>query len=665
MKRRRMDHRIISCMLTAALLCPGASVYAENIKRERIYAVTDISGNVQSLTDSIRLENKDGLDRIEDRSMLQNIEITEGDASFSQDGDTLIWQADGNDISYQGSSDRTLPVLPVVRVTADGRELSGDELKDLNGRICLEVRYEAPEDRMLFAATIIPIPKDGVSELELTDAFLLDEGGMQCAAGWGVSGLDEEENQLDAEGQSTETDQTEAEGQSTETDQTEAEGQSTETDRTEAEGHIPDSFTISFMADHAKLSWMYTVCSAEPFHSLKDLAADSSDADISSEISAAKDILFALSEGSELPECAGKSGEAAEKIGQLNQGLTDLDDGAVKLSDGAGQLAEGADKAWSGSQELSTGLSALCENNQTLTDAMSAMLDAVLTVANEQIASSGLSDAGITVPELTRDNYQEVLESLLNQFSTEGVQQQVSEQVRSQVEENRGQIEEAVDEQVKVQVLEAILAEMDMEMTADEYNAAVDSGEITPLVSGGVQLALNAELVSNEVKEKRDAAVEEQISRLVEEHTKEYLDSEEGKEKLASASQAYDSLSSLKEQLTQAGQLKDGIDQYTDGVQAACDGAAQLTEGLSGLKSGADELSSGAKTLSDGVSGLHGSLTDAEKNAADTLLPYLESDMAEFLLRAAESAGNRENCAYDLLPEEMETDVVYIIRTDF
>ena len=47
---------------------------------------------------------------ITDKSDLTDIENVKGDETFKQDGKTVKWNADGNDIYYQGKSDKELPV---------------------------------------------------------------------------------------------------------------------------------------------------------------------------------------------------------------------------------------------------------------------------------------------------------------------------------------------------------------------------------------------------------------------------------------------------------------------------------------------------------------------------------------------------------------------------
>ena len=90
-----MSKKIIA-MLTALVMvlgCTGA--LAENTKHERVYVVAGADGTVTSITDSIRLENMDGLDELADRTMLNGIQNVGGNEAFTLEGETLTWKERG------------------------------------------------------------------------------------------------------------------------------------------------------------------------------------------------------------------------------------------------------------------------------------------------------------------------------------------------------------------------------------------------------------------------------------------------------------------------------------------------------------------------------------------------------------------------------------------
>ena len=369
-----MCKKIVALLLTLAMALGCVSALAENTKHERVYAVVSADGTVKSLTDNIRLENADGLDEITDRTLLADIQNINGKESFTLDNETLAWQAQGKDVTYQGTSDKALPVTPVVTICLDGEKISAEELAEKAGHAEMTVTYTQPETVPHLAATVLLLPEDGISGLALENASLISLSGRRAVVGWAVPGAD-------------------------------------------AALNLPESFTVSFEADHVKLDWMMTFASADPIDRVCREIGSRIDFDLHTEMSEAASILTALEKGEALPETTGKAKELSAKINELNNGLASLNDGAQKVSDGAAAL--------------NTGLATISGNSESLNSGADAILASILNIANQQIASSGLADAGLVLPELTAENYQEVLKTAIGQLELLGA---VSEQAKSGAE---------------------------------------------------------------------------------------------------------------------------------------------------------------------------------------------------------------------------------------
>ena len=141
----------------------------------------------------------------------------------------------------------------------------------------------------------------------------------------------------------------------------------------------------------------------------------------------------------------------------------------------------------------------------------------------------------------------------------------------------------------------------------------------------------------------------------------------------------------MKAQLDQVNTFVTGLKDYTDGAAEASSGAAQLHTGLTQLNTGAGSLSEGASALStgaidladgassvsagatalkDGVQTMKQTIMDAEKEAAEKLLPYVENELADALRIYEQTRDGVRNGGYDLRPEGMKGVTVYVIRTD-
>ncbi len=608
-----MSKKIIA-MLTALVMvlgCTGA--LAENKKHERVYVVAGADGTVNSITDSIRLENTDGLEELVDRTMLTDIQNVGGNETFTLEGETLIWKADGKNVTYQGTSDKTPAVLPSVTLTLDGEEISAADLKEKNGEAVLTVTYRTAGEAPALALSVLPLPEEGISDLKTENAAVLTEADRSVLVGWAVPNID-------------------------------------------ASLQLPASFSASFHADHANLGWMLTFCSSDPLEAACREIDSRVNVDPDAALQEITSLLTALRDGADLPETEGKTKEIADRINELNKGLKDLDAGAVKLADGAQQVSDGA-------IALNTGLGTLKKNNEALNGGAEKIFAEILNTANEQIAVSGLADAGVTMPALTAENYAEVLDGVIAQFDPDTLKAaasaKVAEEVRKQVAANEDKIREGVRETVKGKVLEAVLKAAGFDMTAEQYAAALKGGLVTKEQAAQVETAVDARMNSEEILTRTETAFQDQMDKLVTENTEAYLAKDETiAAKLAQAAAARGQLQDLKEQLDQVNTFVTGLKDYTDGVAQASDGAANLSAGAMLVSAGASALQeAGTQTLKD-------SILSAEKSAAEKILPFAEKDLTDALNAWKAVKNHLSDTGYDLKPEDVDEETVYIIRTD-
>ncbi len=598
-------------LLTALCVAAGCTASAETSKHERVYVVVNHDGEVQTLLDNIHLENEDALDVLTDRSMLTDIENVSGHETFTLDGETLTWQADGNSIIYQGTSDKRPDVLPQVTFTLDGKEASAEEIKNGQGTVTMGVSFMTSENVPYLAISLMPIDEDTLTDVSVENGAIINDGSRKILVGWAVPGMDE-----DAE--------------------------------------LPTHFTMTAAADHADLNWMMTFATSEPIDWLCD-AADEKVGDLSDNLNELKTGLSALCDGETLPEGEGKLHDGLSALFTLYDGVSALNDGAKSLSDGAKSLDDGA-------SELETGLTTLAANNDALNDGAAQLFTAVLATANQQLAAAGLDAAGITLPELTADNYADVLNAALAQLDPETLlataQDAAREKVKAEVMKQEKAIREGVSQVVKAQVLEGVLAQSGLTMTAEDYSKAVEAGQVTHGQARQISAAVDQLMASDDVQAKFEAAVSEQIDALVEQNLADESIQKQLEEAIAPAKAGYEALNSLKTQLDSVNTFVTGLSSYTEGVSQAAQGAAALHTGSTQLSDGAVQLADGTAQLADG-------LEDLKQTLSADVLPLLNGDVQK-ALDVFENTKNQfaSDISYDLVSGDMAHDVVYIIRTD-
>ena len=598
-------------LLTALCVAAGCTASAETSKHERVYVVVNHDGEVQTLLDNIHLENEDALDVLTDRSMLTDIENVSGHETFTLDGETLTWQADGNSIIYQGTSDKRPDVLPQVTFTLDGKEASAEEIKNGQGTVTMGVSFMTSENVPYLAISLMPIDEDTLTDVSVENGAIINDGSRKILVGWAVPGMDE-----DAE--------------------------------------LPTHFTMTAAADHADLNWMMTFATSEPIDWLCD-AADEKVGDLSDNLNELKTGLSALCDGETLPEGEGKLHDGLSALFTLYDGVSALNDGAKSLSDGTKSLDDGA-------SELETGLTTLTANNDALNDGAAQLFTAVLATANQQLAAAGLDAAGITLPELTADNYADVLNAALAQLDPETLlataQDAAREKVKAEVMKQEKAIREGVSQVVKAQVLEGVLAQSGLTMTAEDYSKAVEAGQVTHEQAQQISAAVDQLMASDDVQAKFEAAVSEQIDALVEQNLADESIQKQLEEAIAPAKAGYEALNSLKTQLDSVNTFVTGLSSYTEGVSQAAQGAAALHTGSTQLSDGAVQLADGTAQLADG-------LEDLKQTLSADVLPLLNGDVQK-ALDVFENTKNQfaSDISYDLVSGDMAHDVVYIIRTD-
>ncbi len=358
-----MSKKMIAMLLTLAMVLGCTGALAENAKHERVYVVTGADGTVKSITDSIRLENTDGLDQLTDRTMLRDIRNMSGEETFTLDGETITWNAGGKSVIYQGTSDKTPAVLPVVTLTLDGETVTAAELKEKTGEATLTVSCLTEGKAPALMISVLPLPEEGITDIRTENAVVITEMNHPVLIGLAVPGLD-------------------------------------------ASLQLPASFSAAFHADHADLGWMMTFCSSDPLAAACRELDSRMDEDTTRMLTEIPQLLTALKDGESLPETEGKLREIADKITELNIGLTSLDAAAQQVASGAKQVSDGA-------ASLRSGLSELTKSNDALNGGAQQIFDGILNSANEQLAASGLAEAGITLPALTAENYAETLDGIL------------------------------------------------------------------------------------------------------------------------------------------------------------------------------------------------------------------------------------------------------------
>lgn len=536
-------------------------------KEETVYVFTGADGSTEKILVSNHLKNPNSEKTLPDETELRGIENVKGDETYTAGS----WAADGNDIYYQGTTDKTPPVEMTVTYTLDGAEISPESLLGRSGS--LAIRYDF---RNLTAETVsvggkeeeIPVPFAAVSAVLLeNDVFrnvtvengkVFDDGDRTAVVGFTLPGLG---GALGLE-----------------------------------EGELPEFFEIRADVSDFSLTNTFTVVTNEVFNGIELEKSDELDADgLSDSMDTLSGAMEQLTDGSlrladGLGELLEKSDSLVSGADALSEGSAQLRSGAVSLSDGAGTLSAGMDS-------LAEGLNELDRNSEALNAGAEQVFGALLSTAGEQLAQ-----AGIEVPALTVENYKSVLNGVLEGLTEDSAEAFAKRQVEAAVNEQRGVIEAKVTEAVRGQVAAAVLSSLGM--TAEEYEAGVRAGAIPKEQQTRIEAAIDEKMAEDAQKAVISAKTEEQIAALVEENLTSAEVRAQIKDGKAAMKSGRERITALLAQLDSYNEFYRGLTAYTDGVASANSGAGQLQAGASALKEGAGTLSEGAAALDDGIGSL-------------------------------------------------------------
>ncbi len=598
---------------------------------ETVYVIANTDGSVRQIIVSDWIQNGLAAAQVEERSELSQVEAVKGSATYTLGQDNArVWDAQGQDLYYQGSIEKALPVDMTVTYQMDGQTVTPGQIAGKSGHVTIRFDYENRQYEMVeidgteekiyvpFAMlTGLLLDSDRFTNVTVSNGKLFCDGSHTAVVGVAFPGLQED--------------------------------LAMEKDRLD----IPDYVEIEADVKDFSLATAVTVASSGLFDQLDDETL----------------------ERLELGELADGVDHMSDAMDQLMDGSSQLYDGLCTLLDSSQQLIDGVDR-------LCQGLNELTAHNSQLNGGAKQVFESLIAAANSQLQTSGL-----TVPELTVDNYSQVLESLLQQldgasaYAESEARKKIEAAVAAQQEQVSAAVEQAVEQQVAAQVEQAVEQQVWQQvlsaagLTEETYDAGTAAGTIPQKQQEQLQAALKAQMASETIKglisqtkaakmesEELRALIGQKTEQTMAELVEENLQSEEVQSQIRSAAEQVSagaqSIRSLKEQLDSYQSFYQGLLAYTAGVAQARDGAAQLQSSLPALTDGVTRLRDGSMELSDG-------LRQFREEGIQKLADALGGDLGQLSSRLKairEAAQNYRSFSGDA--EDMPSQVRFIYRME-
>lgn len=397
-------------------------------KAETVYVKSNADGTACKVTVKDVLKNPGEGKTIEDQSDLKDIKNTEGEEEYTQRGDTLTWENKGEDISYEGTTDKELPVKTEIQYFLDGKEIKPEKLAGKSGKVTIRFNYENQTSQTVqvkgkdvetvtpFAVlSTVMLSEDHFSNIQVKNGKLVDMDGQTVVVGYAFPGLQESLNLTDYEATK--------------------------------DVEIPDYVEIQADATDFQLDFTATVVTNGLFKNLEE--DDLKDLD-------------------DLKDSAEKFQDASNK---LIDGAGQLLSGSETLQNYIKQYTDGVKAVDQGIGTLQSGVAALKENTAALQSGAAAVSDGlgqIAAVLDQSDAIDQIASAGEQIQQYAGGVQQAIgaAQAGLQTVDWNGVEQSAEDKAKEQVTAATKEALANVDglsEEEKSQIAEQIASQVDLD----------------------------------------------------------------------------------------------------------------------------------------------------------------------------------------------------------
>ena len=617
-------------------------------KEESVYVKADASGNVKKTTVSEWLKNPEK-GTISDTSELKDIKNVKGDETFETGSNNNVsWKSEGNDIYYQGTIDKELPVDVKVSYKLDGKSISPKDLKGKSGKVEIQFSYDNKskqtvnvngEDVEMYTpftmVSAMMLSSDEYSNVSVENGKLISDGDKKIVVGVAFPGLANDLNLKDLD----------------------------------MDIDIPETVTITADVKDATVGTSITMASAELMNEFGLDDIDSFD-DLQDSIDDLEDATNQLVDGSK--EAADGSKELVDGAGTLNDGAGTLASGAGTLADGvntlnekSGTLVSGVNTLASGVGTYTAGVASIAKNSQLISDNMQSLQGGVNKL-EEQIAAQATQGLGEIKTNINNaktgvDQINSAITTSLGEGKpgVQGILSNASQALTgADVTIDQNDVNVTVNsvslknsESVNKIIEDSALSDDEKNALKNAINSAITKDNMN--IEYKVELNENGNSKLNSAQQKIATAnglvttANGALSQLSDSMNtiSGGLSALAGENGIGQLEAAFAKNGSVDQGFAQLGQ---GVSELAVGTQALADGAAELNknsaplmagvtslkDGGSQLASGVSQLASGANQVADGAGTLAGgtqtlldganTLADGNQTLADGMQEYKE-----------------------------------------
>ena len=603
---------------------------------------------------------------INDLSDLINIKNTNGDEEFTKNNNSLVWDADGVDIYYQGESQKELPIECNVKYELDGKVKIIVKYTNKDEHI---VNIQGKETKLYtpFVVVCSTILDNTIHKnIEVSNGKIVNDGNKTFVLGMAFPGLQES---LDISSDKISF-----------SDTVEITMESNEFEISNITSFItPKVLEDEDLSAFDDLDNIYgKVNTLESSSKELENGANTLKSGVDTFYEKSQEFNSAMKQVSNGANTIYKSySELDDGINTLNNGANELKNGAQKISEGTKAVSSALKTASSGANELKIGAEKL---NTGLAAAYDKVKDLAPTTKNAKINSntSEIESALETVAVPIKENVSKIVsdnnailvkqENLLkDQKKLLASQKAILESITPTTPEITTQIV-AINEQIS-----SIDTQIKDINTQKQINTEAARGLSLELDK---QLSQVANMIETNVSEKITQALTS-INKDLPVLVAGIKEASEGANALYIGANGLNSglkeLSSKSNELADgAKELYNGTETLTNGSEALSEGSKEMKNGLSTLDNGAtelananDQLTNGAETLTNGAKTLASGVNRFNKEGINEICSYINGDvktLTERVEKLKELANDYKT--FTMLNDNTKGSVKFIMLMD-
>ena len=578
-KSLRFASAALALTLAAGCAMPAFAAGKSSFsKSETVYAVMNGDGSIKSTTVSEHLYSASGLANVTDKTTLTDIQNTESDAEFTQNGEELVWNTNDTDVYYKGNTDKALPIDVKVTYALDGQEAALEDIIGKSGHLTVTVNLKNNE-----TDTVNVNGKDRTIVTPLITAVGVILGGD-------ASNMTAEHGMIESAAKSSVAAFVTLPGV-----------------KDSLSGLLPDE--VNSIEDYLQ-DTVTVEADVEDFTCPQVMVACAT-----STAALGTSNVFDLSSINDLTDGINQLNDAMSQLmdgaSQLVDGTSQLAGGVLALLDGANTLNNGAAALDDGLGQLTNGLDTLSANNAALNAGAQQVADGVLASANKTLKEGGLIDE-----DMTWSNYEAVIDNILtmNDKTLAAGRRKIVRTIWEQAPSFK-------DSQLDLALyLSATKTNHDLE-AALKLMQNFDASMLT----GALEMVTNAD-----AKNTAKAELKYQI-----ENSQDMADVRALK---TSLSQIQFFVSSVNQYTAGVQTAADGAHSAKDGSAQLAAGTKTLYDGVNTLNTGAGQLNDGAGQLNDGlnqfneegISKLTGALDQDQLHGLKTVLDEMTDRLNDY-----------------------------------